>query len=280
MSNPYWNGTQKAQLDRAHIRASWGAAGVAHSGTSIALANRAFDIYYRAHQNIQACPDARQKSAMQRELQDAARTGWSVLGRHPDDLEEAFNHLAANAGIWTDDETANYYGGRNKVFQGALVRGPVSVVSFLNAVDGKMNTLRQAVQNFDTQRRNLQRAEQGDDWTRVGTVLGEIKTWGERAQPFLWLAPAVQQRMGTTVSFAGALSNIHSGMTTYARARAQNFPQGAAIAIGAMRTAIGWVPVLGDFYGRAIDMIPGLAAWFRGLISDYTRRIDAASSAR
>ena len=280
MSNNYWSGTQQAQLDRSQITAHWGAGGVSFSTRSINFVNRAFEIYYQAHQNINACPDTEHSTLMLRQLQEAGRSGYSILGEQPDDLEEAFQHLVNNSGTWTNDETRSYFGGREKVFNASIVTAPVSIVSFMNAVDSKMATLHQALENFNTQAQNLQRAQQSSDWGRVGTILGEINTWGGRAKPFLWTAPALERHAGTAVSYVGALSNIHSGMTTYVQAQRAGFPQGTAAAIGAMRTAVGWVPVLGSFYGKAIDMIPGLVTWFQGIIDNRVRQLDAASRHR
>lgn len=277
MSNDYWLGARQASLERSQISAPWGAPGAAYSGRSIALANRAFEIYYQSHQRISACTDVSHQNKMFRSLYDAARAGW---GLGVDDLEEAFQHLTANGGRWTDSATRNYYGGPQKVFPGALTEGPVSCVNFLNAVDSKMTELKGILDRYRTQVQNLNQAQQRDDWRTVGTVLTEVKNWGERAQPFLWWAPNVEQRLGSAVTFVGALSNIQSGLTTYANSIGAGFDTRTAAAIGALRTAVGWVPVLGDFYGGAIDMIPGLATWFRGLVQDYCRRIDAAAAGR
>ena len=275
MSNDYWNGTRQASLERSQISASWAAPGVAYSGRSIALANRAFEIYYQSHQRISACDEANHRTQMLNSLHDAARSGW---GRGIEDLEEAFEHLTRNGGRWTDSATSNYYGGPQKVFQGALTEGPVSCVNFLNAVDSKMTELKRILEQYRTQVQRISQAEQQDDWTTVGNVLTQVKDWGERAKPFLWWAPNAERHLGTTVTFAGALSNIHSGLTTYTNSRGAGFDPRTSAAIAALRTAVGWVPVLGDFYGAAIDMIPGLTIWFRNLVEDYCRRIDAAAA--
>jgi len=272
MSNDYWDGVRQASLTREQITASWAAPGVAYSGRSIELANRAFEIYYQANRRISDCTSADHRARMLASLRDAARSGW---GTGVDDLAEAFEHLEQNGGRWTDNGTQNYYGGSQKVFQGALTTGPVSCVNFLNAVDSKMSELKDILERYRGQVQRLSDAQGRDDWRTVGTVLSEIKDWGERAKPFLWWAPSVQRRLGTAVTFADALSNIHTGLTTYRSAVGAGFDNRAAAALVALRTAVGWVPVLGSFYGAAIDMIPGLLIWFRGLVDDHLRRIDA-----
>lgn len=277
MPNDYWSGIRQATLARAQISAPWGGPGVEHSGRSIALANRAFEIYYEAHRRISACPDRDHRALMLDSLHEAARSGWGV---GVDDLEEAFQHLADNGGTWTDAQTAPYSAGPEQAFPGTLTTGPVSCVNFLKAVDSRMAQLKAILERYRGQVHDISQAQQRDDWSTVATVLSQTRDWGERAKPFLWWAPSVERGVGTVVTFVGALSNIQAGLTTYANSVGAGLGGGAAAALGALRTAMGWVPVLGDFYGAAIDMIPGLRAWFVGLVREHCRRIDAAAAGR
>ena len=277
MSTEYWLGNRQATLQRDQVRADWGRPGTEHSGTAIALANRAFEVYYTARRNINACTDSSHKNAMLQKLEEAGRSGWGI---GVNDLEESFEHLERNQGIWTDGSTSNYFGGPNKIFPNALVTGPQGPVNFLKAVDANVEELRRILDRFNQQTQQLAQAQQNDNWTRIGDITGEIQTWGERAKPFLWWAPNAEQRLGQVVSFAGALSNMHTALTTYTNSRSAGFDSRTSAAIAALRTAVGWVPVLGEFYGRAVDLIPGLATWFRGLVQDRGRRIDAAAAGR
>ena len=277
MPNQYWNGSVQATLDRNHVSAAWGRPGLAHSGASINLANRAFEVYYSAHRNISASASTGHQPQMLAALHDAARTGW---GSGVSDLEESFEHLSASGGAWSDNNTKNYYGGPNKIFRGALVSGPTGPVNFLNQVDANIERLRGIYTRYNGQVQVLTTAVASDNWTRIGETLGDFKTWAERAKPFLWWAPVHEQRAGQLVSLAGALGNIHTAATMYTNSRAAGFDPRSAAALTALRTAVGFVPVLGDFYGRAIEMIPGLASWFRGLIQERVRRLDAAAAGR
>jgi len=275
----YWAGNRLAHLERTDISAGWGSG--SHSGTRIVFVNEVFQFWHDARQNIRSCLDATHKQAMTRELEDAGRTGWGV-GLN-DDLEEAFQHITNNRGRWTDNYTTNYFGGQNKVFRrGGLVEAPGSVVTFANAVDGKFATLRSAMNDFNQQTQTLDRqlTTSRTDWDTIGTALTQVKNWGERAKPFLWARPRVQARVGTAVSFTNALGNIHSGLTTYTSARRAGFPQGPAAAIGVLRTAVSYVPVLGNYYGGMVDLIPNLRTWFSNLIEQRIRRIDRASRGR
>jgi len=275
LSNQYWEGSRQASLEGSQISAAWGRPGVEHGGSAISLANRAFEVYYSAYRNIAASAGATHYSQMLAALQDAARAGW---GSGVSDLEESFDHLTSNGGRWTDNNTKNYYGGPNKIFQRTLVTGPEGPVNFLNAVDSKIEVLRGVYTQYNSQVQQLTTAVAADNWTQIGETLGDIKTWGERAKPFLWWAPAYEQRAGQLVGLADVLGNIHTAATMYTNSRAAGFDPRSAAALTALRTAVGFVPVLGDFYGRAVEMIPGLAAWFRGLIQERVRRIDAAAA--
>ncbi len=214
-------------------------------------------------------------------LHSAGREGWGIHwpgSDHPDDLEEAFQHIANNGGRWVDDNTSIYFGGPNKAFQRSLIRAPTSTVSFLRAVDRNMSVLRAVFTSFGEQVRALNQAWRNHRWRAVGSALGEIKTGASRAKPFLWMSPAAERVAGQTVTFVGALSNIHGGLTTYAQASSSGLDSPTAAALGAMRTAVSFVPVLGTFYSNAIAMIPGLHRWFQQLIRNHVREINRAMS--
>jgi hypothetical protein len=217
---------------------------------------------------------------MTRELEDAGRTGF---GFGIDDLEEAFQHIHNNSGRWTQDTSSmTYFGGPNKVFRrGGLISDmPKPFVEFARAVDSKFEVVRNGINNFDqrTQGIQTQLSSHNTNWAEIGTALTEVKSWGERVKPFLWARPRASRAMATTVSFADALGNIHSGLTTYTNARQANFPQGAAAAIGALRTAVGFVPVLGNYYGGMVDLIPNLSTWYTNLIRERVESIDRVLS--
>lgn len=280
MTTAYWNGTREAHLEANQISARWG-----HGdwcGDRIRFANEIFHFWFAARQAINACTNSAQRQAMTRELEDAgtAGTGFGI-----DDLEEAFDHMDHQGGRWTAEAGSySYCGGANKVFRsGGIINDlPKPFKTFADAVDAKFQSVRNATRHFDeaTQSIDRQLASRQPDWDQIATALGQIKDWGERAEPFLWTRPRTAAAVRTTVSFADALGNIHAGATSYVQARQAHFPHGVAAAIGGLRTTVGFVPVLGTYYGAMVDLIPTLHTWYTNLIQQRVDRIDRASSGR
>ncbi len=277
MSNSYWKGIKQAKLTRSQITASWAMQGVDHSETRINFVNRVFYIYYQSMANIRSFSDENHKRIMLKELEDAATTGW---GTGIDDLEEAFEHLCKTNGLWTDDDTKNYYGGPNKVFNRPLITDvPTSIVNFADAVDSKMEKLSSVLEDYKKQVQDLEQSYHGKRWKNLGTALKAVKKGGEVVKPFLWFAPPVETRLGQVVTFTKVLSNIHKGLTTYSDATGAHMRDIAPL-LGVIRTTLGWVPVLGNFYGKAVEIMPGLVTNFRTLIEQRVRRLDAISHMR
>ncbi|MFT5527625.1 MAG: hypothetical protein ACI9G1_004211 [Pirellulaceae bacterium] len=277
--NDYWEGNVRARLERADVTADWGSG--TNSGSRIGFANRVFQFWYDARQNIDACGDSTQQAQMTKELE---KCGYTGAGLGIDDLNEAFNYYESQGGVWSDNtESWNYYGGPKKLFHDKMLISdvPVPFVSFANAVDERLELVRDAIKNFDQQTQTIDIQIEGStttDWDRVGSALSEVATWGERIKPFLWARPRLEDVVGKTASFASALGNIHGGLTTYVSAT-RHFSQREALLIGGLKTAVSFIPVLGSYYGGMVDLIPTLAEWMTNLVEDRIRRIDRASYA-
>ncbi len=280
--NVYWNGRFQARLSPSQVSVSWGAPGARPVNRSIEFVNRAFEIYYLAKNNISDVSDHDHRTSMSLQLLDAARSGY---GFGVSDLEEALVHLVSNSGRWVDEDSSQYNGGGKKAFGGGLVRGPTSIVNFMCSIDDKMINLKDCVSDFGLRKQSLLssyveigRQNAGptpaESWTQFGTAMNELKTWGGHAKPFLWLAPATQTLVGNTVSFVNVISQIHTGLTTYGNCMRAGIPTNSSIALSAAGAAMTWVPVLGGFYGKAIEMIPGMKLHFEHIMSDYQRRIE------
>ena len=269
--NDYWIGNRRAHLLASQVTAPW-AARRGDGSHELMMVNRAFQIFFDARRLIRQCPDAQVRAEMTRDLESAARKGAGIGG--PDDLEEAFEHLVANHGRWTDAATENYYGDTNSVYPSRLVSGPKSIVNFLDGVDDRMEELREGAENYLEQRGAIQQARRDRRWEVIGDALEEINDWGGRIKPFLWFAPSVESRVEGTLSITGVLSSIHQGLTDYVNFTGRGMTYDQALASIAFKRAIGMVPILGDFYVRAFEMIPNVRDWFVGQLRNYEDRIE------
>jgi hypothetical protein len=276
--NTYWNAIQKAVLDISNVRASWGQGD--YCLNKVALMNGAFDIYYSARTSINRCPDADQTSKMLAELEGSATDGW---GSGVQDLDDAFEHMVSNSGVWTDEHVSDYHRGPESVWQGNrhfIQEGPAAGVNFLNSVNGKMAQLKSIFAKYEEQSGNLRQQYEHREWERAGDTLEEIEDYAGKAESLLWWAPTARDWAGRVSSFAGVAADMHTALTTYEQGLQAGFPSNTAATIVALQYAMKFVPVLGSFYGQLAGAIPGFAIWYRGLLDDYFRRIDIATRAR
>ena len=266
----YIAGITQPELTQDNVMAPWGTGD--RCMNKLAMANRAFELYYIAVERIDRIHETELRQKASKQLSDCLTSG---CGSGVSDLKEAFEHLAENHDEFSDENISAYFPGPGKCFVGnALVHGPTFAVNFLNAVDKGMETLRTASEQLGVYSDTIKASAQREDWEKVGKTLGKIKTAAQAVKPWLWDTPNVEQHAGRVVTFANVLGNIHAGATVYGKSLRAGFDSDTSAAIGAIRTAVGFVPVLGSFYGKAIEMIPGLAVWFNGIIRDRVRRLD------
>lgn len=274
----WWEGRERLQLAPSEIAADW--AGKEHWLQSLSLLNKAFDVFYQARRGIAACPDSDMAYEMTKELEDAATEGCGFGG--PDDLKEAFQHVEKNQHRWTDNTTRIYFGGTDKLFSETLVvEAPKAAVLFLNAMEDKLTKLRDITSDLEKQNRVLQQAAQGSteqwNWEQMGKALKEIEKKGGKAKKYLWWAPSsVTGPLGQGVSFVSALRKIHDGATYAADLYAVYCHKGSGEVISEVTLdvavyALGYVPILGSFYGEALRMIPAFRTWFKGQIQRHLK---------
>ena len=162
------------------------------------------------------------------------------------DLDDAFEHLIANNGRWTDSHTSNY-GGPGKIFKPAnmILEAPTAAVNFLNSVDDKMKTLREAIAQFNNQAQQVAQAQQANDWAKASKALKGIKDYGGKAKYLLWWAPKSKMVVERASSFAGILGEFTSALDLYER----GFAQGSVRLAG------------GPQDGHAVRSRPGQHVW-------------------
>jgi hypothetical protein len=270
--NDYWAGIVKANLRRDQISADWGQG--ENSGIRIDFVNRAFKIYYDSRTSINRCGDPHRRRVRLAELEASATDGFGFWGAN--NLKDAFQHLAENGGRWTDGSTKCWSAGADSVFHWTSLEAPDAMVNFMESVDGKMHVLWELLaEKYVAPFRQLFEASQQGRWERLGAALEAINTVGGEAERFLWTAPDAQEHLGGLLRYTDVLSDIHAAFTEYANLTGRRgVSPGSAIGYIALNKAVGELPILGNFYGQALGMIPKFRDFFANLTQQWIGRID------
>ncbi len=295
MGNKYWDGDEHAVLKKEDVSASWGSG----HPRRIDAANRAFCIWYHGQKTLSENVTSKSWSLMFKSMNDCGRTGW---GFGVSDLEEAFDHLIKNNGKWTDNNTANYYGGKGKSYKWGLISDvPEGCANFLTAVDNQLPKLKKAITEYQKSCQALQTiklTKSPSDWEKVKTHVDNIKTSIDYGvKPLTWIMPAtitahlpinsntlprmnniedladgIYSRAGKAVTFLDTVGKIHDCMTIYVDAtKAFDGDRRVGVAFAALSYALTFVPVLGGFYGAIVQKIPGLVIDWKDFMDDYHR---------
>jgi hypothetical protein len=279
MSNYYWDGINKCYLEQRQIKAKWGQPGADDCVRKLAVLNRAFEVFYLARKNIYSCPDFDQQMEMHKELEKAATEGF---GPGVTDLEEAFEHVVEN-GCWKDTNIKYYDPGQIPLYKGVVPGAPRGAVEFLHVMQGRLRDLRAIMGDFGTQLDMLAQTnyESSTDWERIGEVLKKIEEGGNKAKKYMWWADiTVPDKMERAIGFVETLGKIHDGATYIADRWAEfdrNRKGDAAFRVGVdiVAEALGCLPILGDFYGKAVRLVIGAEAWGKNLFDNHIQRIDS-----
>lgn len=260
------SGAIQAILSSSNIDPSvkWIQKGVRGSANALDFINKAFQLYYDSINSIKQCPNANHKQKMLKQLKDAATDGY-------DDLYDEFDYLYNNS-VWMNSDSKTYSGSTKTVYDGPA-SAPIGIVNFMESVDGKMAQLWKSASSYQTSTKKLINSGENKDWETVGKIIGTIKNYGGKAQFFFWMAPNVKSHLGRVVGYTDVMGKIHSGLDTYQKAKNANFPKGTAVAIAALKVSVEWVPVLGELYGKAVDLLPTLAVSFGQSVKDRQRRL-------
>lgn len=295
-ASTWWEGRTQAILMPGKVMAIWGLE--AGSADRIAIANRAFEVYYRGMRCVNDL-DSRgeQSKAMRGRLQSLAKSGW---GLGVADLEDAFSHLAKHATDWKDEKTADYTGGRDKVFPRSVKGAPLFAVNFLTAVEADFQKFKKTC--LETYNEHLSALaalalQKPTNWERVHQTISATNSAAGTAGAFLWYGPPLQKAMidqgrivghggssgaldhklagiaGRLISYSQVCDYIAGALTDYVKLRRHNLE-----AFVPLKFALKFIPILGGFYGSAIDAIPAIKSWFVSLMRQYIERIDRLSS--
>ncbi len=232
--------------------------------------NMAFDIYYRARQS------AGTDMKMHRSIDDAFTDGSGSTVA--DDLQEAIQHLSKRLHL-RSSPTEYWWGDMyRKTYSGRLVDGsvqvPKSTYEFLTSVENKMIKVVTTYNDWGELFARAEQQKEDEDWENFGKTIGTINNAAGKVKHLLWLAPKkVQHRVGGLSTIANVTGSIHGAATAYADGNLQDWAQ--------MRLAtevLGKLPILGQFYGAALESIPNIHRSFSAVVSCKVRMLDKIDS--
>ena len=288
--NIYWYGQEIIQLDSAQVKESWG-----KNPQIMKFVNRAFGIYFKLARGINQVREGKLKKELRESLDEASTKGWELIG--VGDMKSAIKHLADNNNQWTDNEVDAYRGNsdvaalfKSTIWPGVVVGAPQGVVRFMEEMDNKHGELIKILRTYDSKwAKCMTLADSAKDWknigsafqktsiiTGVGGLLKDIYKSGQEAEPFLWLAPTEVERKYIKVSgYLGTLQKIYNFADDFGRFKSYGYSDADSAQFTALKTAMGYLPILGEFYAGALVLIPSLQNWFRGKIKEKQNKLDA-----
>ncbi len=271
--NKYYHGTFQAKMDRTDVHAAW--INLPRADVGLVLLNKAFEIYYLACDAISDVTDDDLRRELSQSINKAANAGWnpsSYLGK-VNSLTDAFNHLEKKDGCWTDTNTDLYNGGPDTFvgprFQAVSIV-PSCAVSFLEAVDGNREKLRECLGNCNGGLKEL--TESADHWDQVGAALKGVEKYSKYLKPLLWLTPkTLQEAFDTVVEWDERIDRIHGHIDTIIAYGTSNHPAEDAIFQGFV-AVLQYVPVIGPSYGKIVAEIPNFAGNMEAFADEYWAR--------
>jgi len=317
----YWNGDACAHLDKQQIpdslcnKTGW----IDHSRK---LMNTAFRFYYDGMTAIKAFQEAnpnsssdladpssiarvqnRLPSLMLADLRDAAFTGWG-LGVH--DLNDAFHHLEANNGRWTDTGTTWYQGHVDKKGTYGNCDTAFFAANFLTAYEERAKAVADNIAKMNAGLTKcegvLERIRNSDsvgtqEWKEFGDACKEVETWSGRVEKCLWMvrltrdphsvtasALELSEKAGEAVgSCLSAIALVRDTVDFYDESLKSGLSAKDSAALVATKagfdgvgaaagfvegagTVAGGMAILLACYGAAIAAIPGIYKGFSGIV--------------
>jgi len=247
-------------------------------GFPLAFSNKCFAFYYNARKNIDLCPDSTHKSLMLSALSECATNcggvadpaAWTAYAvGEPRSLIDTMLRFNADGKKWNLNAKGVYYAtDQSPVYTGALVAdAPLSLKIFADAVNAKFASLASLVQKHNDLAAAVAAAKTTDG---IKAGLDKILDTAEKSKPLLWLAhPAFEEKvLGATESALGFAGTVSKALDYLSKAGStfQVTTGGKAVSLTGLQIAAGMIPVFGDFYASAIEMIPALTDWAHGIV--------------
>jgi len=286
----YWSGSEKVQFAAADIEpaAIKDDPKFPHARS---VMNNAFRTWHDARSLISNVSDLKIKKLMTAQLNDS---GYAGSGPGVDDLNEAFDHLAANGGKWKDSNIYGltglgwYAGGKicgiSKQAQVGYVKIPESVGNFLDSLNQKAKTLAKHLKDLEhhgTTALNTVKSSGVADkalpkvgssqWTQMGEGLKWVDQAHKGATALLWLAMADEKGAAAMTHDAlgklfGAVGKVRGAVESYDKARAAGWTGMEGAAFATICEGMAYLPVLGSYYKAAFETLPGISAGFTSIV--------------
>ena len=296
MANPaaelHWRGDTKIQLTPSAVKGS----SLENRILAISFLNRAFELFYECRQGIARCGDTQMQERMTEEL-EAAATNSPHKG-DCDDLKEAIEHATAlkvnhrfSAPYqWRDNKLQSYlcfkfhqtttfdaFEARHPtIWQEGDVSSAKASVQFMREMDERVGILQSKFAKIEEKWRFVHRmgmrlhhsgARPADnEWKALGNNLKGLTRAVRESQQYMWLSSGrLDERYDKLTPYLGSGATV-LGVAWRIDALADRMVKGSASLIG-IKESLELLCVIGTFYARALDLIPGAKAWINHVFS-------------
>jgi hypothetical protein len=209
-----------------------------------------------------------------------------------------------------DIGTSEYEGGSDKFYPNTVI-APDPFVYFANEMDERLSTARERLLDYHSSIADLAErvAVNNPDrsaYQAVSQQIERVQSVHNAVSDYEWLLEVVPGRLGDVLQnhqystrIRGAITHPSVGRAIQAAdfistldsagrlavqvraaagptsASSENFIRQSATLLAVLRVACSFLPILGDFYARMFDGIPGLIAAFRHAIDSKIERLNA-----
>ncbi|MCC6129142.1 MAG: hypothetical protein IT186_04375 [Acidobacteria bacterium] len=270
------------------------------TGDALDFTNRCFAFYFQASQNIKKCPDAKHKEQMNTALwscaafngewSDIASWGAMAVG-NPNSLMSCAERFKKDGKNWKFSGTGVYYSKESSPIWSTSDSSNVSDVPlgpkhFADKVNEKFASLLELVKEHKSTAAAIvdaikkgKKNNLADDVT-AQTVSGDIDKiidYAEKAKPLLWLAhPTIEDKVLEAsqgpLDFAGTLSKAIQYADVLNKQTAVSI-NGKSLTLSGLQIVASLIPVFGEFYASAIELIPAATNWAHDIVRDEVKML-------
>lgn len=241
--------------------------------------NDAFKLYFNGKKVIEEV-DFDTGLAMQRALFEASSNGFGIGGNkgdswfEPDDLIEAIEYLDTRGG------RRPWWGHTDREVVSGGLYAPKAFANFMENVEKQAHTFFRGMQDLS---RHANAVSENDDLAVLSQKVNLIDTAVKNIRRYLWLAPRsintplTKRIAGGTLKITDLFDKVHSGGSIIADLRTGKGEEAAFNAIGVV---VSTLPIMGEFYGAAINSVPALKSKLQHIVNTRTKQLDLAANGR